>query len=345
MKFKSEYKSKFFKKRHQQFENKLSKTPNFPKNALIEVSNGCNHACVFCSNSLMLRKIGTLDLKLYKKFVIEGVKNGLNEIGLYSTGEPLITKNLEEYVSAAKSLGIKRVYITTNGSLASLEKVKRLKEKGVDSIKFSINAATKASYKIIHGKDDFEKVLKNVDDIYKWKIKNKVELQLLATFVYTKLTKNEIEIFKKNLSYYFEDVWYLASTGQAGDNIENTKELSPYWEYDKDIKPCDMVFNRIHLTYEGYLTACCSDYENNLTFGNLNKENFNLLDEWQNDIIQRLREKHLNKKLDNLLCKSCLSGEKFDYKPISEFRGKDGKSSNPKFKNYKERLKLHNNLT
>ncbi len=345
MKFKSEYKSEFFKKRHQQFENKLSKTPPFPKNALIEVSNACNHACVFCSNSLMLRKIGTLDLKIYEKFVLQAVKNGLSEIGLYSTGEPLITKNIGEYVSKAKSLGVKRIYITTNGSLASLDKIKSLKNQGIDSIKFSINAATRESYKIIHGKDDFEKVLKNVDDIYNWKIKNNINLQLLATFVYTKLTKNEIEIFKKNLSKYFQDVWYLASTGQAGDNIENTKELSPYWTYDKDIKPCDMVFNRLHLTYEGFLTACCSDYENNLTFANLNKEDFNLIDEWKNDIIQKLREKHLNKKLDNLLCKSCLSGEKFNYKPISNLRGREGNSSNPKFRNYKERLKIHNSLT
>ena len=165
-------------------------------------------------------------------------------------------------MSKAKSLGVKRIYITTNGSLASLDKIKSLKDQGIDSIKFSINAATRESYKIIHGKDDFEKVLKNVDDIYNWKIKNNINLQLLATFVYTKLTKNEIEIFKKNLSKYFEDVWYLASTGQAGDNIKNTKELSPYWTYDKDIKPCDMVFNRLHLTYEGF--TCCSDYENNL---------------------------------------------------------------------------------
>ena len=141
------------------------------KNALIEVSNACNHACVFCSNSLMLRKIGTLDLKIYEKFVLQAVKNGLSEIGLYSTGEPLITKNIGEYVSKAKSLGVKRIYITTNGSLASLDKIKSLKDQGIDSIKFSINAATRESYKIIHGKDDFEKVLKNVDDIYNWKIK------------------------------------------------------------------------------------------------------------------------------------------------------------------------------
>ena len=31
----------------------------------------------------MLRKIGTLDLKIYEKFVLQAVKNGLSEIGLY----------------------------------------------------------------------------------------------------------------------------------------------------------------------------------------------------------------------------------------------------------------------
>ena len=344
MKIKSEYKSDFFEKRHSQFNSGLSETPPFPKNALIEVSNACNHACVFCSNSTMERSIGTLNLELFKKFIKESVKNGLEEIGLYSTGEPLITKNLDQYIFLAKQNGMKRVYITTNGSLASLERIKKLKNEGLDSIKFSINSATRESYKIIHGKDDFEKVINNVKEIFNWKKDNNINLQMLATFVYTKLTKDELSIFKENFSKYFEDVWYLASTGQAGDSVEKNKKLSPDWLYDGNIKPCEMVFNRLHLTYEGFLTACCSDYENNLTFADLNKKNYDLSQEWNNSKIKELRNKHLNKKLENLLCKSCLTGEKYDYEPISDLRGKKTKSKNSKVNNFNDRLKLHNKL-
>ena len=34
-----------------------------------------------------------------------------------------MTKNLDEYILLSKKAGIKKVYITTNGALASLEKV------------------------------------------------------------------------------------------------------------------------------------------------------------------------------------------------------------------------------
>ena len=29
-------------------------------------------------------------------------------------------------------------------------------------------------------------------------------------------------------------------------------------------KPCEMLWNKLHLTKEGFLTACCVDYENDL---------------------------------------------------------------------------------
>ena len=108
-----------------------------------------------------------------------------------------MTKNLYEYIKISKDNGIKRTYITSNGALADINKVKKLINVGLDSIKFSINAGSRDTYKIVHGHDDFDKVIKNLDDIYTFKNKNKVNLQLLCTFIFTDITKNETENFKK----------------------------------------------------------------------------------------------------------------------------------------------------
>jgi hypothetical protein len=83
-----------------------------------------------------------------------------------------------------------------------------------------------------------------------------------------------------------------------------------------------MIFNRLHVTYEGYLTACCVDYENDLTYSDINQKDFSLKDEWNNKIIQKLRLKHLDKKLENTLCHGCLTGTSKPYEPISNFNGK-----------------------
>lgn len=315
---------------------KLSSIVPFPKNALIELSNSCNHTCVFCNNGLMERKIGHLKIDTYKKFIKQATSLGLKEIGLYSTGEPFMTKNLNEFVSIAKQNNIEKIYITTNGSLANLDRIIELCGNGLSSIKFSINAATKESYKFIHGYDDFDKVLKNVQEIYFWKNKNKIKLTLLGSLIYTNLTENEIDLHKKIFSKYFEDILYAPASGQAGKNLDLTHEMTQYWNFNQDINPCKMIFNRIHVTYEGYLTACCVDYENDLTYSDINQEKFSLEDEWNNKIIQNLRLKHLDKKLDNTLCHGCLTGTSKPYEPISKLNGE--KANKIKKNNIKERF-------
>ena len=338
-----EYDKNFFKKRKEQ--NNLAKfvtRPPFPKNALIELTNACNHACVFCKNSHQLRKPTYLSFETYSLFIKQAVKLGLEEVGLYATGEPFMLKNIEKYILFAKKNGVKRVYCTTNGVLAEISKVKKCFNAGLDSIKFSINASNKEDYKIIHGKDDFDKVIKNLKEIYNWKKENKLSLQILGSCVvvpsmpHTK--KEHFRIFNK----YFDDSMYVESTSQGGQKFdyplpENDlkKIFTSLDEVDeKDLKPCWMVFNRYHLTAEGYLTACCVDYNLNLVFSDINKEN--LIESWHNNLIKKLREKHIQKKLDNTICHSCLTNKKKPYKAIKTVVS--NKFSEEKFEKIEDKL-------
>ena len=95
-----------------------------------------------------------------------------------------------------------------------------------------------------------------------------------------------------------------------------------------------MVFNRYHLTAEGYLTACCVDYNLNLVFSDINKEN--LIVSWHNNLIKKLRDKHLQKKLDNTICHSCLTNKKKPYKAIKTVNS--NKFSEEKFEKMEVKL-------
>ena len=199
--------SNYFKNREKElFVKEKQSIASLPRNALVEVTNACNHACVFCFNPRMKRKIKTLPLKKFEKFVKNAFKSGLEEIGLYSTGEPFMTKNIDQYVAIAKKNKIKRIYITTNGALAKISSVEKCIKEGLNSIKFSINAATRESYKIIHGYDDFQKVVKNIKDLRDYIKKNNLDVQMLCSFVYTNLTEKEIDLFKAKFSKYFQDI-------------------------------------------------------------------------------------------------------------------------------------------
>ena len=321
-------KKNYFEKRVKKFDiktkNKFIK--QIPKNALVELTNACNHACIFCHNPMMKRSINSIDINVFKSFVLKGVSEGLEEVGLYSTGEPFMTKNLHQFVKIGKDSGLKRVYITSNGALAKLSKVQETIEAGLDSIKFSINAGSKETYKIIHGQDDFDKVIKNLKDIYYYKNKNNIKLQLLCSFVFTDLTKKETISFKKKYQKYFdEEINFIKAANQGGHTkdrsdiltktIDNEINNRNNLNLEKNIKPCGMLWDRLHLTSEGNLTACCVDYESDLVYKKFSAKE-KIIDQFNSEQIVNLRAKHLNNDLKDTICYNCIYNENSKYSKI-----------------------------
>jgi pyruvate-formate lyase-activating enzyme len=306
--------------------------PPLPKNALIELSNWCNHACVFCTNPRMVRDKGFLSLDLYKKFVDQAVEMGLSEIGLYTTGEPFFVKDLVKYVQIAKDSGVSYVYITTNGALATMDKVKPLLEAGLSSLKFSVNAGTRQTYQLVHGKDDFNKVIENIRAISKYRKENSLDLKLMASCVVTKYVDKEIQIIKDLLGPLIDEIVFIGVGGQGGQSLDqlallesNMSDAPPKLG---EAKPCSMLWNRIHVTREGYLNLCCIDYENVLTYADLNT--MSLKEAWHNQIITEMRQRQLDQKLEGTLCHNCLYNVKDKFEPISNIglNNKAGHESN-----------------
>jgi len=310
-------------------DNKREVAP-FPSNALIELTNSCNHSCVFCKNPYQTRKGTYLDKDVLKKFVKEGVANGLKEVGFYATGEPFMVKNLHDYISIAKNAGISRVYITTNGALATLENVKKCFSAGLDSIKLSINAANQEDYKLVHGHDDFDTVVKNIQSIHAWVKKEDINLQMIASCVLIPSLSSSKNYHEKIFSEYFSEIRYVDSGsqgGQAFDLIGDINETSISLESifnnfktttnsEIKVKPCYMLWDRVHLTAEGYITSCCVDYELDLVVGDTKTSS--IAEIWNGKIFKGLRSKHIAGDFTDTLCHQCLYNKKHPYKPLME---------------------------
>jgi len=324
----------------------LTPIAEYPKNALVELSNKCNHVCVFCKNSDQDRGFVDLHLDTYEKFIEQAVALGLKEVGLYSTGEPFITKNLVAYIATAKNLGVERVYLTTNGVLATLPRVKQAAAAGLDSIKFSINASNRSDYQLVHGFDDFEKVLKNVKEIWEWKNTDRIPLQMLGGCVrIASLPESTFEEHEAIFSQYFEHIMYADAVSQCGQafNLSVDSELKQLVFHDfgvrsDDLKFCSNPWNKYYVTAEGYLTACCIDYELDLAYADLNT--VTLREAWNNKVIMNLREQHLKGNVSGTICDQCLRNEKRPYHPLALFQKKE--KSEPM--RDKEKLKLKKRL-
>lgn len=90
---------------HKQSDRKTIYTerPPFPKNMMMEVTNACNHKCLFCGNRNQKRRRVQAEKELYFRLIDEAGRLGVKEIGFYMSGEPLLCNELEEYIDRAKN--------------------------------------------------------------------------------------------------------------------------------------------------------------------------------------------------------------------------------------------------
>lgn len=300
-------------KNYGKFENNIK--PCIPKNALIELSNLCNHECIFCANSKMTRKRGEINKDFLYKILKELYESGVREVGFYATGEPFVNKHIFEYIQKAKEIGFDYIYITTNGALLNKETIIKTIISGLDSIKFSINAGTEKTYKIMHGKDDFNKVIDNVRFISEYRSAMNCDFKIYVSYVVTPQNVSEKELIEDLLGDLVDDIVFMNARNQGGLMYEiNDKLVFESEKYKKNMAFCSLPFNAIHITYEGYLTACCIDFQNYLVVADLNKQA--LKDAWLNEEFIKLREKHLENKLEGTLCYNCIYNVKEDVNPL-----------------------------
>jgi len=98
----------------------------------------CNIQCVFCYYQDSL-KAPNRTFDEIRKDLLYARKHGITEVD-FSGGEPTINPELPRLILEAKSIGMERVGIISNGlKLADRKYVKRLKDGGLDEILFSIH--------------------------------------------------------------------------------------------------------------------------------------------------------------------------------------------------------------
>ena len=151
----------------------LTEYPPIPKSVKIELTSRCDLQCVFCSLTYKERTTGDINKDFLFRLLGELSEIGVEEVGLFWLGEPMLVSALPEYVAYAKKIGIKYVFITTNGRLATPKMITPLMESGIDSIKFSINANNRENYLKLCGVDAFDKIISNLKST--WEIRGNKE--------------------------------------------------------------------------------------------------------------------------------------------------------------------------
>lgn len=280
-------------------------TPPFPKtNFLMELSNACNHACIFCAHQKMQRKVKRIDKNLAFNVLQQAYDLGTREVGFYATGEPFIVNDLSDYIKKAKEIGYTYVYLTSNGALATPERIREVIDAGLDSIKFSINAPERKLYEFIHGKDDFDTVVEHLKYLHKYRIDSKKNFKIYVTGILTKYTENMQSEYHRLFDHLCDQVVFKYVYNQGGYMPEIERYLRCFSDKEP-LRRCNLPFDAISVTSEGYLSVENADYENMLIVGDLNK--VSLKEAWYGEKMKALRKKFLDCKLEGTICDGCVN--------------------------------------
>ena len=211
----------------------------------LELSNYCNTLCKWCGRNYMKRKIGQIDLVLFRK-IIEKVKDRQNDIYLQLYGEPLTYPYLIEAIKICEDNNIKPGFFT-NGKLLNDEMINNLAHCDMEEICVTMNQfkpleqveklLNKCNFRIrpiyLDVPKEMQTSLSRLE-FAKWCFKNKIRPEL---------ARYDCPIFEKMTDCCLKD-----AHGEC---------------YLRKI-------NAVNVLYDGRLVTCAKDYDGKTVVGNLN---------------------------------------------------------------------------
>lgn len=293
-----------------------SENPELPRSLNIELNSTCNQACIFCPfhGKYAPNKPKPVSIAYDTvKHILEQAKRlgiGEKEVGFYLAGEAFLHKDLANIIRYAKKLGFEYTFITSNGALASPEKMKDVLDAGLDSIRFSINAADRETYRIIHGRDDFDKVVENIKYMSEYIRDNSLKVATSLSCVITKKTLGIQEGVKNLFGEYVDDILFIpVMLNRLNYDKTFEEEYGLIDDSQATINPeyvCPMLFDTMYINANLEVVPCCDAYDDNCVFYDL-KQDFNLENAWKCNAYQKYRNIFLRNGDDKgTICEKCM---------------------------------------
>lgn len=167
-----------------QFETAYKLLSDQPVNPLyVEYSpvGNCNHRCLFCAYDYMGYKHRRLETEAAVRSIKQFADLGTRAMLFAGEGEPLIHPDFSKMIETCYENNVDSgVY--SNGAMLTEKKAAELLDK-LTFMRVSFNAGTKENYHRIHGRDDFDLVVKNLKYAVELKHKKGLKADIGLQFV------------------------------------------------------------------------------------------------------------------------------------------------------------------
>lgn len=162
-----------------------------PQTLELFISDRCNHSCIGCHSKILHNSNKNfLDFKIIKRLLKEISELGVRGLEISGGGEPLLHPNILQIVKSAKQNKMK-VGIFTNGVLLNDKLINEFLN-DLLFVRVAFNATDRDLYKKIHGKDDLDRVIKNIKLLVAQRKINKFPITIGLKMLISKFNYSEV---------------------------------------------------------------------------------------------------------------------------------------------------------
>lgn len=274
----------------------------FPNDIMIEITNNCNLNCATCYVHRDWRKKEFMTFDFFKKIIDQIPEKNEKTISLYNYWEPLLHKDIHNFIIYAKKSWIKNIKIATNWHYLTREVWLNLIKSWLDYISISIDWINQKSYENFRVWWNLNLVIKNIINFVKLRNKYSKLPIIEIQFIITSENYKDIEKIKILSKKLWVDILKLK-------RIEITEKewsyLNPSWNFSRykinsKKNYCNKPKESIVVNVDWKLLPCCYITDKYLVTHNL----WNVKEK---NIITLLKEK--SEFINNI----CTNKEKISY--------------------------------
>lgn len=308
----------------------------------IETTNACNMKCKMCPRTTrMARNIEAIDKDIFKRIVNQlrpwtkeewlGWENFVKDnykierdeqsennfflyvipkvIQLHGYGDPLLDKNMAEYISLLSEKGFFS-YFSCNPANININKTIDMFENGLSYLKYSIESVDDKKHREIRGEaSNFTASFNKILELINIKEKKGYKTEIIITMLDLNNSWQKEEYQKLEEAFKGLDVYiYLKSEDQQWYRKEFHGTKSIHWS-----EICRHPWMSMTIKSNAEAVMCMEDYNNEIVLGNA-KEN-TLYDIWNGKEYDEFRKGHYNLASEIKCTEECdmnLVGKYFD---------------------------------
>ena len=280
---------------------------DYPTTLQFDTHNYCNLECIYCNPQGQFHvDHGQMSLDTIEYVLRYFYDRSLNVdvVAPFLNGDALLEKRLPEIGLLSKKYQPKaRIVAFTNG--VAYENRDLLVDENLDVVRFTISAVTREKYKLMHGKDKLNEVLKTLNYVTENKHPNQ---KIILNYILTGYNVDQLSDWKKKFAGYIQDIrplhtgLYRTTSKDVYDKADLSWEDSVILSQKKALiagrhsenRPCPCWHN-LSITWDGYMLQCPDTSPKESIIGKIGED----------DILTVWRER-FQKGMNNPLCMTCI---------------------------------------